>query len=144
MSDLPLISAVIPAYNPEGFLLEAVASVERQSWPNWEIVVVDDGSDQPAAREILAQIERRADPRIRVVRQENRGLAAARNTGFREARGRFVVPLDADDLLEPAMMAVCHAELARRPDCGFAYFDYHVFGDSSYLQQPGSTTSTAC
>lgn len=138
MSDLPLISAVIPAYNPQSFLLEAVASVERQSWPNWELVVVNDGSDQPAAIEILASIEARNDPRIRVVNQENRGLAGARNSGVREARGEYVVPLDADDLLEPAMMKTCYEALVQRPDCGFVYFDYHVFGDSNYLQQPGA------
>ncbi|MBI1353666.1 MAG: glycosyltransferase [Acidobacteria bacterium] len=137
MSDLPLISAVIPAYNPESFLLEAVASVERQSWPHWELIVVDDGSDRPEAQALLASIEQRGDARIRVVHQENRGLAGARNTGFREARGRYVVPLDADDLLEPSMMAVCYEQLSQRPDCGFAYFDYHVFGDFNYLQQPG-------
>ena len=87
MDSLPLISAVIPAYNPESFLLETVASVERQTWPNWEAVVVDDGTDRPESLDILAAIEQRGDPRIRVVRQENRGLAGARNTGFREARG---------------------------------------------------------
>lgn len=136
-SALPLISCVVPAYNPETFLLETVASVERQTWPNWELIVVDDGSEDAASLEILRSIESRNDPRIRVVRQENRGLPGARNTGFRHARGRYVVPLDADDLLEPAMMQVCHDALVVRPDCGFAYFDYHVFGDSHYLQQPG-------
>jgi GT2 family glycosyltransferase len=137
MDSLPLISTVIPAYNPESFLLEAVVSVERQTWPSWEIVVVDDGTDRPDSLELLASLESRNDPRIRLVRQENRGLAAARNTGFREARGQFVVPLDADDLLAPKMMRTCHEALARRPDCAFAYFDYRVFGDSNYLQQPG-------
>ena len=137
MSNLPLISAVIPAYNPESYLLEAVASVERQNWPHWELIVVDDGSDSPQSAEIFAYIERRGNPRIRVVHQENRGLAGARNPGFREARGEYVVPLDADDLLEPGMMRTCHDALIGRPDCGFVYFDYHVFGDSNYLQQPG-------
>ena len=133
----PLVSAVIPAFNPEEYLLGAVASVERQTYRNWQCIIVDDGTNDPAGQAILKSIEARDDSRIRVVRQENRGLAGARNTGFREAAGQFVVPLDADDLLEPDMMAVCLDELERCPDRGFAYFDYHVFGDSSYLEQPG-------
>ena len=132
-----LVSVVIPAFNPEDYLLEAVASVERQTDSNWECIVVDDGTNEPESRALLDSLEARGDPRIRVVRQENEGLAAARNTGFREARGEHVVPLDADDLLEPEMIAVCRDELAAHPDRGFAYFDYHVFGDNHYLEQPG-------
>jgi glycosyltransferase involved in cell wall biosynthesis len=135
--ETPRISAVIPAYNPQQYLLEAIASVEGQTYPNWECIVVDDGSDDPASLAILRSIEARADPRIRVVHQENRGLAGARNTGFRESAGRYAVPLDADDLLEPDMMATCRKALEEQSDSGFAYFDYHVFGDASYLEQPG-------
>ncbi len=135
--DAPLVSAVIPAYNPEAFLLETVASVERQTHPSWECIVVDDGTDRPESRAILDSIEGRGERRLRIVRQENRGLAAARNAGIRAAAGEYVVPLDADDLLEPEMMAVCLHELEARPEGGFAYFDYHVFGDNDYLEQPG-------
>ena len=133
----PLVSAVIPAYNPKDFLLETVASIERQTYPSWECVIVDDGSSEPASLTILQSIEARRDPRIRVIHQDNGGAAAARNTGFRVAEGRYVVPIDQDDLLEPEMMAVCLEELEQNPRAGFVYFDYRVFGESSYLQQPG-------
>ncbi|MEZ5394895.1 MAG: glycosyltransferase [Bryobacterales bacterium] len=135
--DATLVSVVIPAYNPERFLLEAVASVEKQTHPAWECVIVDDGSDQSEAPAILEALEARRNPRLRVVRQANRGAAAARNTGFRVASGRYIVPLDCDDLLEPEMIELCLAELERDPSCGFIYFDYRVFGDENYLQQPG-------
>ncbi len=137
MADEELISVVIPAYNAGEHVLETLESVERQTHACWEAIVVDDGSDRPESREILAGIEARADDRIRVVHQENRGLAGARNAGFRHARGEFVIPLDADDQLEPRMMAVCLRELRERPDAGFAYFDYRVFGDLSYVEAPG-------
>ena len=133
----PLVSAVIPAYNPESFLLETIASVESQTYQSWECIVVDDGSDRPESLAILASIEERRDPRIRVIRQPNGGAAAARNTGFRVAEGRYVVPVDQDDLLEPEMMAVCREEIENNPDRSFVYFDYRVFGDESFLQQPG-------
>ncbi len=132
-----LVSVVIPCYNPSPLVEETIASVQRQTHQDWEIIVVDDGTDQPAARAILENIEQRGVPRLRVLHQENRGLAGARNSGFQAAQGRYVIPLDADDLLEPEMMAVCLAEMGVHTGAGFAYFDYHVFGDSNYIERPG-------
>ncbi len=137
MSDSPLITAVIPAFNPQRFLLEAIASVERQTHPNWEIVLVDDGTDEDAGRDLIAQVEQRADPRIRALHQPNRGLAAARNAGFRASRGDYVLPLDADDKIEPDMMEAALRELQGRDEAAFVYTDYRVFGESSYMERPG-------
>jgi len=130
----PLVSVVIPAYNPEPFLIETIASAEAQTHSNCEVIVVDDGSDKPESLELLSQLERQGVP---VVRQENKGLAGARNTGIRHAKGDYVVPLDADDLLEPQMVERCVEELQANPDAGFVYFDYTVFGDSNYIERPG-------
>jgi len=128
---------VVPAYEPERFLLETVASVRAQTYSDWELIVVDDGSTRAESLEILAELELGGDDRIRVVRQENRGLPGARNRGFEEARGEYVVPVDADDLLEPGMLESCLAALEDRPEAGFAYFDFRVFGDQHYSERPG-------
>jgi glycosyltransferase involved in cell wall biosynthesis/GT2 family glycosyltransferase len=132
-----LVSAVIPAYNPTPFVEETIESILKQTHPHIEIIVVDDGSDKPESLRLLADIEGRGIANLRVVHQENRGLAGARNTGFRHARGEYVVPIDADDRLEPEMMAACLAELTAHPEAGFCYFDYHVFGDTNYIERPG-------
>lgn len=137
MPDEPLISVVVPAYNPGEELLETLASVEAQTYANWEAVLVDDGSDREECRERIAEVEARSDVRFRVVHQENRGLAGARNTGFRESRGEYVVPLDADDQLGPTMLATCLRDMREHPEAGFAYFDYRVFGDLNYVETPG-------
>jgi glycosyltransferase involved in cell wall biosynthesis/GT2 family glycosyltransferase len=131
-----LVSVVIPAYNPTELVEQTVASALNQTHRNCEVIVVDDGSDDASSLDIIRRIDERGDKRVRVVQQENAGLAAARNTGFRNARARWVVPLDADDLLEPNMIERCLAE-ADEHDFGFAYFDYTVFGDSKYVERPG-------
>jgi len=92
----PDVSVVIPCYNHAEFLGEAIASVEAQTRHGWEIVVVDDGSEYAQKREIARIAENH-----RHFRQGNKGLPAARNTGIREARGEYVVCLDADDRLLP-------------------------------------------
>ena len=137
MPEPTLISVVVPAYNPGEELLETLASVEAQSHADWELILVDDGTERDESRTLIGEIQRRGDARIRVVHQENRGLAGARNTGFRHARGEYVVPLDADDQLGPTMLATCLAEMRSHPEAGFAYFDYRVFGDRNYVETPG-------
>jgi glycosyltransferase involved in cell wall biosynthesis len=103
----PFFSVVIPVYNRAADLSRAVASVLAQSEADFEIVVVDDGStDDPAAA-----LNRFADPRIVLIRQENRGGGAARNAGIDRARGRFVAFLDSDDVFLPHHLAALRALL---------------------------------
>ena len=97
-------------------VFEALASVAAQTYPNIETILVDDGTDLPESRLIL---ERAAHQVGVYIKQDNRGLAAARNAGFRAARGRFVVPLDSDDILEPDYVATCVAALNANPDAAF-------------------------
>ncbi len=134
-SDLPLVSVVIPAYNAAATLPETLDSVLAQTWPNLEIVVVDDGSTDGTAG-VLA----RYAPRVRAIRQANGGLAAARNAGLAAARGEFVALLDADDLCEPERIGAQAALLASRPDvvlCGteFSSFDEHGVQGERFARQ---------
>jgi len=97
----PFFSVIIPVYNRAQALRHAIASVQTQTCQDFEIVVVDDGSnDDPAAT--VAAI---ADPRIRLFRQENAGGAAARNRAMDEAKGRFIALLDSDDIFLPHHLA---------------------------------------
>ena len=107
---MPLVSVVVPLYNTARFVAEALASLQRQSMCEWEAVVVDDGSTDggPAIVESIA----RADPRIRLLRQMNRGLAAARNMGIAQScpSSRWLHFLDSDDwMLEDGLGALIEA-----------------------------------
>lgn len=93
------VSVVVPAYNAEATLDETLRSVRAQTHRNLEIAVVDDGSRDGTAA--VAERHARVDPRVRVLRQANAGVAAARNLGVAETRGRLVAPVDADDLWAP-------------------------------------------
>ena len=114
-----LISVVIPLYNKAATILTAVASVRAQTFTDWELVVVDDGSTDKGA----GLVEALNDPRIRCVRQANGGVAAARNAGLRAARGEWVALLDADDHWRPTHLARLHQLRERFPGvvlCGGA------------------------
>ena len=109
----PKVSVVIPVYNRERYLAEAIDSVLAQTLTDFELLVVDDGSSDRS----LEVAESYRDPRIRVVRHErNRGMSAARNTGIAEARGRYLAFLDSDDMAYPNRLALQAAFLDRHPD----------------------------
>ena len=108
------ISVVIPLYNKAAEIARAVRSVLAQTLPPREVIVVDDGSTDGGAGEV----ERMASPLVRVVRQENRGVSAARNRGIAMASGRYVALLDGDDRWQPEYLECVSALIARFPDCG--------------------------
>jgi glycosyltransferase involved in cell wall biosynthesis len=107
----PLISVVIPTFNRGWALREAVDSVLSQEYPEYELIVVSDGSTDDTA-EILADY----GDRIAVIRQENRGVSAARNRGVREAAGSLIAFLDSDDLWLPGKLETQAAFFQARPD----------------------------
>jgi SAM-dependent methyltransferase len=111
--DAALVSVVIPCFDQAEYLSDAIESVLAQTYPHFEVLVVDDGSRDNTA-EIAARF-----PGVRYLRQENLGLASARNTGLRYSNGRFVVFLDADDRLKPTALETGLRELAAQPDCAF-------------------------
>ncbi|MCR9125882.1 MAG: glycosyltransferase [Rhodobacteraceae bacterium] len=115
----PAATIVVPAFNVAATLAETVNSLRGQSWRDFEIVIVDDGSTDDTAA--LAEALRAADPRIRLIRQPNRGLAGARNTGIAAARGRHVGFCDSDDLWAPGKLAAHMAHLDENPMVGLSY-----------------------
>ena len=98
---MPEISFIVPVYNAEEYLPAALDSLRRQTCPDWEAILVDDGS--PDGSGALCDAAAQADPRFRVIHQQNAGVGAARNAGLDAARGEYVHFLDADDSLQPEM-----------------------------------------
>lgn len=108
----PLVSIVMPAYNAAAYIGEAVDSVLAQTWMNWELIVVDDGSTDGTS----AYLDGLADPRIRVIHQVNQGVSVARNAALDVATGEFITFLDADDVLPPDSLHVRTDFLLLTPD----------------------------
>ncbi|HJR34947.1 MAG TPA: glycosyltransferase family A protein [Gemmatimonadales bacterium] len=122
------VSVIIPVYNTAGLLTEAISSVHRQTVPGIELIVVDDGSDDGAE---LERVVAGAGPGIRLLRQPNRGVSAARNLGLRQSEGDFLVFLDSDDLLLPNYVARQLEFLTAHPDTAVAYCDAELFGEGA-------------
>lgn len=112
----PLVSVVVPAYNAEAFVETSVGSVLAQSFRDFELIVVDDGSTDGTSSRVRAYGDR-----VRLLGQQNRGVSAARNRGIAYARGRLVAFLDADDAWKPTKLERQLEELWRRPECGLCY-----------------------
>jgi hypothetical protein len=118
LTDRPLATIVIPAYNVAKTISETLTSALSQTAANYEVVVIDDGSTD----ETPALLARFQDPRLRVIRQENRGLAGARNSGIHAARGRFIGFLDGDDLWMPTKLEAHtrHLQIQHRVGVSFS------------------------
>ena len=132
----PRVSVVVPCYNLGPYLAEAVDSVLGQSFTDVEILIVDDGSTDAETKAILDGFAR---PKTRVLRIENRGLPGAKNVGIRNTTGELLCMLDADDLLEPEMLARSVAALDADPSIAFASHWLRTFGD-----EEGEWTPTSC
>jgi glycosyltransferase involved in cell wall biosynthesis len=115
-----LVSAIVPAFNAERTIRETLATIQMQTHPTLEILVVDDGSNDDTAR--IVQEIAEGDSRVRLIISLNRGPAAARNLAIEHACGEFIAPLDSDDLWHPQYVeAQLGALLAAGPETGFAY-----------------------
>lgn len=118
-----LVSVIMPCYNGEQFLAEALDCVLNQSYSNIELIVVDDGSTD-RSRKIIAGY----GSRIKLLTQKNKGPYPARNLGLAHASGEFVAFLDADDWWVSDSLEKLHTALASRPDCALAYCGWQNVG----------------
>ena len=125
---VPLVTVIIPCCNQAQYLPDAVASVAAQTFAGWEIIIVNDGSPDDTsavARRLMKEHEGR---RIRLLEKKNGGLASARNAGIHIAEGAYILPLDADDKIVPAMLEKTVALLEAEPGIAIAYTDIAHFG----------------
>ena len=132
----PAVSVIIPAYNAEKHIADTIRSVLDQTFRDFEMVIVDDGSTDNTARIVETFL---ADHRIRLIRQPNGGASRARNTGLQNARGTYIAFLDADDLWLPEKLHKQVTYLGEHPHIGavisdFAIFEGHSLTVPSYLR----------
>src|SRR5262249_28447614 len=130
MTARPAVSIIIPFYNLSSYLPHTLDSVRRQTYRDFEVILIDDGSTETEAAALLSRVEQGELGPVCVIRKVNGGLSAARTSGLAAARGRWVVPLDADDLLEPTFLESVVAAAARDPGLGLVtslvvYFREH-------------------
>lgn len=133
------VSVIVPIYNVEKYLGECLESLRQQSMQNCEFICIDDGSQDASYRIVEAYAER--DKRFRLIRQENKGLAEARNVGLREAVGNYIAFLDSDDLLQGEKAL---DELYRRAEenqVDFLTFDADCFYESDLLRKTDNRDS---
>ncbi|MGD0813047.1 MAG: glycosyltransferase [Verrucomicrobiota bacterium] len=128
-SEPPLVSVVIPCYKQAHFLPEAVESVVEQTFSDWEILIVNDGSPDNTSAVANQLIAKHPGKQIRLIEKSNGGLPGARNAGIRAARGKYLLPLDADDKIKPTLLAKLVPILDNRPKVGFAYTHIQHFGE---------------
>lgn len=114
---MPKVSVVMPIYNVESYVASAIQSVLQQTFTDFELLLVIDGATDNS----LVICKQFDDPRIRIIEQQNRGLAGARNTGIRQAQGEYIALLDADDLWLPEKLAKQVAHLDNNPEVGISY-----------------------
>ena len=123
---MPKISVIITYYNAEKYIARAIQSVLNQTYGDFELIIVDDGSSDRGV-EICQSFK---DSRIKIIRQANRGAPGARNTGFRHAQCDYIALLDSDDLWSPHKLDRHIAHLDQEPDVGIS-FCYSEFIDES-------------
>jgi glycosyltransferase involved in cell wall biosynthesis len=125
------VTVLIPTYNYGRFIAEAIRSVQAQTLQDFEIIVVDDGSTDDT-QAVLAGFD---EPRLRVVRIPNSGVAVARNTGLEQARGQYIAQLDADDRWRPTMLERTVALLDAEPDVCAVFTDFVRFDETRQWPQ---------
>lgn len=119
MSSVPFVSVIVTTYNRPEMLVEALASVARQTWRNFEVIVVND-----AGEDVAATVARFTSLSISYVQHDrNKGLAAARNTGISHARGAYLIFLDDDDIFYPHHLESLITEAMAHPEAGLVYSD---------------------
>lgn len=123
---MPKVSVVVPCYNHGEFLLETLDSVQVQTYTDYEIIVVNDGSTDEATVRLLESLKR---PKTRIIHTINRGVSAARNRGISEANGEYILPLDADDKVGPGYLEQAIKLFENNPDIAIVYCERVLFGE---------------
>ena len=137
-SQQPAVSIILPTYNREKFLPEAIAAIASQTFTDWELIVVDDGSTD-ATRELIPQLTRGFAQRVEYIYQENQGAYGARNTGLDRATGKHIAFYDSDDLWLPHHLKDCVEALEANPDVDWVYGACRIIAANAAEGQTGNS-----
>lgn len=127
-----LVSVIIPVYNVSQYLEDCLESVATQTYPNMEVILIDDGSTDNSPK--ICKEWCAKDSRFRLIEQKNAGPSAARNTGLRHVQGDFITFVDADDWISPDAMELCVKQLLKYPEVGlvrFAVYEHYPNGEKA-------------
>ena len=130
--ELPLVSIITSYYNSQEFMWQTINCVLNQTFPYWEWIIVDDGSTDANAIKYLEDVEK-IDTRIHVYHKENEGLAKGRDYAIKYSNTNYILPLDADDLIEPTYIESLYWTLETNPEATWAFTNSLGFGKYIYL-----------
>ncbi len=125
-NDRPLISVIVPCFNSGRTLKRTIFSIKKQTWVQKEIIIVNDGSTDALTINSLKELNN--DNIVKLINQENSGLASARNRGVNESSGSFLFFLDADDWIEPKALEMMYLHLMRNKTYGYVFPDIYLEG----------------
>lgn len=128
----PLVSIITSYYNANEFMWQTINCVLNQTFQSWEWIIVDDGSTKKEAIDYLKKIEK-IDERIKIYHKQNEGLALGRDYAIKYAKSQYILPLDADDLIEPTYIETLYLALETNPDATWAFTNSVGFGKYIYL-----------
>lgn len=129
-----MISIIIPSYNRAKNLYDCLASVEKQTYQDFEVVLVDDGSKEDMSA-VHAEFAKRLGNRLQIIKQANQGSNPSRNNGFATSKGDLVIFLDSDIVMHPRMLEKMESILVRYPEASYAY-PSHYFGRKLFRLWP--------
>lgn len=121
-----MVSVIVPCYNQAQYLPETLDSVLAQTYPDWECIIVNDGS--PDNTEKVAKDYCDKDARFKYITQENQGPSVARNNGIRQSSGKYILPLDGDDIIAPKYLEKAVDYLEAHHECKLVYCEADYFG----------------
>lgn len=123
---MELVSVIMPCYNDGKYIREAITSVKKQTYSSWEIIIIDDGSDDEETIKLINSID---DNRITVLHTEHLRPAGARNFGIQHSRGKYILPLDSDDVIDKIYMEKAVQIIERNSKIGVVYCQAELFGE---------------
>jgi glycosyltransferase involved in cell wall biosynthesis len=132
----PIVSIIIPYYNHGEFIDATIESIEKiPDKKRFEVVIVNDGSPDPYTNERLAAIA--STGKYKIIEQKNQGVCVARNTAIQNSRGKFILPMDSDNMIRPEYIDEALRVFEKHPETMIVYCDYHLFGAETGIRKAG-------